>query len=142
MSYDLYAVKKDAKVKELTIGAFSWPMYLQDTGAGYVLGYGAGRNIATYVYRNDQNKASPVSNDGYKVTSSEAKMMAVVIRGYISVQKFVNKEWDEIEPIKRKSDEEYNESAKIFRSYLHNDHLEKLEKIADFMEQSGGFKIK
>lgn len=59
MGYDLTA--KNKKVEGISIGAFSWPIILQETGAGYVIGYGAGRTPARYVYQNG-NSGSPVSN--------------------------------------------------------------------------------
>jgi len=79
---------KNKKVESINVGAFSWPIILQETGAGYVLGYGAGRAPASYVYQ-DGNKGSPASNDGYKVNGTEAKAMASVLRGYATVQRFV-----------------------------------------------------
>jgi hypothetical protein len=140
MSYDLRAKNKD--VKDMSVGAFTWPIFLQDTGMGYVLGYGAGMRPGSYVYQNGNN-GSPASNDGYKVTATEAKMMAKVARGYISVQRFVNKEWDELPPEDRKEKEEWEARSqhKIYRTKVHEDHLKKLEQIADFMEKSGGFTI-
>jgi hypothetical protein len=142
MGYTLTARKKGAAVEEMNVGLFTWPMYLQETGAGYVLGYGEGRSPGSYVYKSG-GQGSPVSNDGYKVSSREAKMMAAVIRGYISVQKFVNKEWDKLSPEDRERDEVATgyKGKPIYRARFHEDHLSALEKISDFMEQSGGFTI-
>jgi hypothetical protein len=136
MGYSLVAIKKNAKISEMPVGVFTWPIFLQDTGMGYVLGYGAGMLPASYVYQNGNN-GSPSSNDGYKVTATQAKMMATVARGYVSVQRFVNKQWDELEP----EDRAEREKSDVYRKKMHEDHLKKLEAIADFMEQSGGFKI-
>lgn len=140
MSYDLRAKNKD--VKDMPVGAFSWPIFLQDSGMGYVLGYGSGMRPGSYVYQNN-NSGSPASNDGYKVTATEAKMMAKVARGYISVQRFVNKEWDDLpeEDKKQKEEAQKNSTHPIYRLKVHEDHLKKLEQIADFMEKSGGFTI-
>lgn len=139
MGYDLIPINK--QIKCISVGAFSWPIYLQDTGMGYVLGYGAGFKPASYVYQN-RNHGSPVSNDGYKVSSAEAKMMAKVARGYISVQRFVNKEWDELPKDAAKEYEEANARHKIYRPKVHEDHLIWLEKFAEFAEKSKGFKIR
>ena len=38
MGYTL--VPRNKKVDDIDIGAFSWPIVLQETGAGYLLGYG------------------------------------------------------------------------------------------------------
>lgn len=140
MSYDLYPINK--KIKEMSIGAFMWPIMLQETGAGYVVGYGSGRSPASYVFSPDKKGASPVSNDGYKISALEAKMMATVIRGYLSVQRFVNKEWDEMEEYRRKDLQETLSCGKyLYRQYFHEDRLKQFERFAEFAEQSKGFKI-
>lgn len=138
MSYDLSARNK--KVEDLRIGAFSWPILLQETGAGYVLGYGAARCAAQYVYQTDGH-GSPASNDGYIVTSLESKMMAKIVRGFISVKKFVNKEWDEMEEEDRKRTELLNEKMKVYTPYTGDKFMDICEKFADFSEKSGGFRI-
>lgn len=103
---------------------------------GYILGYGTALRAASYVYQQGNN-GSPVSNDGYKVTSAQAKMMAAVARGYVSVQRFVNKEWEALPPEEVKSWEQ----SQYCRKQMHEKHLVFLEKFADFAEGSGGFSI-
>lgn len=141
MSYDL--IPKNKNVNELRVGSFSWPIFLQETGAGYVLGYGQGRTMGSYVYQQG-NKGSPVSNDGYKVTSTEAKMIAKILRGFVSVQRYVNKEWEAIP----EADREFLQKQKVmdygtplYRGTWHEDRLKEMEKIAEFAEQSKGFTI-
>jgi hypothetical protein len=140
MGFDLNP--KNKELDSLTVGGLSWPLFLQETGMGYVLGYGTGFKPGTYVY-NNKNNGSPVSNDGYKVTSTEAKMMAKVARGYVSVQRYVNKEWEELTEEQVKECELSNErhSFKIYRPKMHEDHLKWLEKFADWAEKSKGFSI-
>lgn len=140
MGYDLIPVNK--KVDELSIGAFSWPVMLQDSGMGYVLGYGAGRSPGSYVYKSGGN-GSPSSNDGYKVSKAEAKMMAVVARGYVSVKRFINKEWAEIpeEQKNREKDFRVPNGNLIYQQETSEQFLEKMELFADFAEKSDGFKI-
>lgn len=144
MSYDLRPRNK--KVNEIRFGAFIWPMMLQETGMGFVLGYGANIQPASYVY-NAGRKGSPVSNDGYRVTSSESKAMAAVCRGYVSVKRFINKQYEDA------SDEQKNswKSAlyqgeeglvkKLYEQEVSEDFLAKLEEFAEFAEQSNGFGI-
>jgi hypothetical protein len=140
MPFELNPQNKE--LDSLFVGGFSWPMFLQETGMGYVLCYGAGFKPGSYVYNNNNN-GSPVSNDGYKVTSTEAKMMAKVAMGYVTVQRFVNKEWDELPETERS----YYENAKslgeqpLYRGKMHEDHLKFLEKFADWAEKSKGFTI-
>ncbi|EPL7677462.1 hypothetical protein RG089_000597 [Elizabethkingia anophelis] len=144
MGYDLIAKKKDAE--DLSIGAFSWPHMLQETGMGYVLGYGANFKPGTYVYQSGR-KGSPSSNDGYRVTSFEAKAMAAVARGYVSVNRFINKQYEEMPEDERKGYENalyHGDEGIVRKLYLQpvsEDYLKKLEKFADFAEKSGGFEI-
>ena len=143
MSYDLRPVNKE--IEEIRMGAFSWPIILQETGIGYILGYGAGRTPATYVYIPAKNGGSPASNDNYKVTATQAKAMAMVARGFISVKKYINKEWQEMT-------EEDREYAKKFATQWEGNRpiylpetgqkfLDEIQKFADFAEKSRGFKI-
>jgi hypothetical protein len=136
MGYDL--IPKNKKLDSFSVGWLTWPMFLQETGMGYILGYGTGMKPGSYVYQGGNN-GSPSSNDGYKVSSKEAKMMAAVARGYVSVQRYVNKEWEAIPAEQLPSYE--NAQAGIYRAKIHEDHLVKLEKFADFAEESGGFSI-
>lgn len=140
MGFELKA--KNKELQDITAGWMSWSLFLQETGMGYVLGYGTGFKPGTYVYNNNNN-GSPVSNDGYKVTSTEAKAMAKVARGYVSVQRFVNKEWEALSEEEAKQCEESNNrhSFKIYRAKMHEDHLVWLEKFADWAEKSKGFTI-
>jgi hypothetical protein len=141
MGYDLSP--KNKNVKELCIGAFFWPIMLQETGMGYVLGYGAGRSPGTYVYIPDSRGASPSSNDGYNVSSTQAKMMATVGRGFVSVKRFINKEWDEMpkeEKEKALNYKGYN-GQPIYQQPWHEDRLKQIEQFCDFAENSKGFKI-
>lgn len=138
MGYDL--CPKNKNVEEMRINAFVWPFILQDTGMGYILGYGAGLRPGTYVYLNGNN-GSPASNDGYKVTASEAKIMAQIARGYLSVKSFVNKEWDDLKEDERKQMEEWNKKDKIYTSYTGARMMDIIKQFADFAEKSGGFRI-
>lgn len=141
MGYDLRANNK--KIETFSIGAFSWPIILQETGMGYVLGYGEGREPASYVYQTG-NIGSPASNDGYKVSSAEAKAMAMVARGFVSVQRFIKKTWDEMPEDERKRTQEiknHDGTKPLYKQAWHEDRLKMIEKFAEFAEQSKGFSI-
>ena len=139
MGYELRP--KNKKIDSLHFGAFIWPIFLQETGMGYILGYGAGRTPASYVYRNGNN-GSPVSNDGYIVSSNEAKMMAKVAEGFVSVQRFVNDEWNKLPEEERKYCEEWDANRKpIYRPQWHEDRLKEIEKFIEFANNSKGFSI-
>lgn len=141
MGYDLRPRNK--KVKGICIGAFSWPIILQVSGAGYVIGYGEGRTPASYVYQPDKRGASPVSNDGYYISSEEAKMMSVIIRGFLSVCRFVNKEWEAMPEDQRLHDQNYRtlEGKLLYKQPYHEDRLKQFEQFADFAEKSKGFYV-
>lgn len=140
MSYDLHA--KNKNVESIRIGAFSWPIMLQDSGMGYVLGYGKSRVPGEYVYLNGNN-GSPVSNDGYRVTSEEAKIMAKIARGYVSVKRFINDQWEALDEAERIESEQLKINGKpLYEQQTGDGFLELIEKFAEFAERSGGFCIK
>lgn len=135
MSYDLRP--KNKEVDELRIGAFSWPIILQETGIGYVLGYGAGIAPASYVYQTG-NHGSPASNDGYIVTAFEARAMAKAARGFVSVQRFMRKEWDSLTEEEQVRKEQTKD---IYKNPWHEDRIKLVETFAEFAEKSSGFRI-
>ncbi|MDR0412812.1 MAG: hypothetical protein LBH61_03285 [Dysgonamonadaceae bacterium] len=86
MGYDLKPKNENAGYPRGMI--FTWPQILNETGACYLLGYG--ENTASpgyYVYDGTRGPGSPVSNDGFKVSSSESKIMAKVVQGIRFCQK-------------------------------------------------------
>lgn len=90
MGYDLMPKNKDAGSPRGM--AFTWPMILNETGACYLFGYGDNTaNPGFYVYNGSRGPGSPVSNDGFKITPSEAKAMAKLFRGYVSVKELSEK---------------------------------------------------
>lgn len=137
MGYDLMPKNKEAGSPRGMI--FMWPQILNETGACYLLGYGD--NTASpgmYVYNGSRGPGSPVSNDGFKVTHSEAKIMAKLFRGYVFVKKSIQEEWD------KKTEEEKNLILSFNKKAAPPcaEFLEKIESLADFCEKSGGFRIR
>lgn len=140
MGYDL--MPRNKKIESITIGAFSWPIILQETGCGYLIGYGCGRLPATYVYQ-DGREGSPVSNDGYKVSAVDARAMHDMCMGYISVKTFINKEWEALDEEERKRQEEaksYNGTS-LYQPATGQKFLDTIEKFAKFAKESKGFSI-
>jgi len=139
MGYDL--IPRNKNVSELTIGAFSWPIILQETGMGYVIGYGDGKSPGSYVYRTGNN-GSPVSNDGYRVSSFEAKAMAAIARGYVSVQRFINREWEKLTEEERHYQKTIIIDGKpLYKKGVDESRLKQIENLAEFLENSRGFRI-
>ena len=108
---------------------------------GYVLNYGAAKSPGQYVYEGGK-KGSPVSNDGFKVTATEAKMMARIARGYIFVKSFVNEEWSRLSEDGRELHRNASyENRRIYTPEVSEEFLQKILKFADFAEKSKGFRI-
>ena len=136
MGYDLRPKNKEAGSPSGML--FTWPIILNETGACYLFGYGNNTvNPGTYVYNGSRKPGSPVSNDGFKVTPSEAKAMAKLFRGYVFVKKAIREEWEKMTEEEKKlilSFDTKNEPPS-------EEFLNKIESLADFCEQSGGFRI-
>lgn len=137
MGYDLIPKKKGVNSKSGMI--FTWPVILEETGAGYLLGYGMNTfDRGRYIYNGSRPDGSPVSNDGFEVSKEDALAMAKLFRGYVFVKRELRKEWD------KKPEEE---RVRI-KSFLGNNveppaeaFLQKVEALAEFCEQSEGFNI-
>lgn len=140
MGYTLQPRNK--KVEALDFGIFSWPILLEETGIGYIIGYGKGRRPATNVYQGGNN-GSPVTNDGYKVSAFEAKAMGMMARGYLSVKRFVNKEWETLDERDKAfcKTQTVSDGKLLYVQEVGEGILEKLEKFAEFAEKSQGFSI-
>lgn len=135
MGYDLRPRNK--KLKEIYFGISIWKKMLDETGMGYVLNYGKGIEITTYIYQAG-NKGSPVSNDGYVVSAEKAKAMANVARGYIFVHGYINKLYQEMSDKDR--DIRMNDK-KYYTQPVCEYLLKNLLKFAEFAEKSSGFTI-
>ena len=138
MGYDLKP--KNKELEWFTMGAFSWSWML-DAGVGLVLGQGKGIKPATYRYIPDKKGASPCSNDGFHVTSKQAKIMAHVTRGLVSVERGKVEEWERMSEEERKQMEDWNVTRSIYNLPVRSDFIDKAEKFADWAEKSGGFRI-
>lgn len=135
MGYTLRPVNRN--LDSINFGAFIWPMMLEETGMGYIIGYGRGMNIGTHIYLSG-NHGSPVTNDGYKVSSREAKAMAAMALGFCSVRKEVNKQW---EPLDERQKEIQRNLKYLYTQEIGDAFLEKIQKFAIFAWNSKGFRI-
>lgn len=137
MGYDLVPKKEDVNSKHGMI--FTWPTILEETGAGYL--FGCGMNTFKrwkYIYDGSRPDGSPVSNDGFEVSANDALVVARLFRGYVFVKRGLREEWDKMP----------EEEQILTRSLLGEkavppaeEFLQKVEMLADFCEQSGGFNI-
>lgn len=137
MGYDLIPKKEGVDCKSGMI--FTWPVILQETGAGYLFGYGMNTfDPGKYIYNGSRSDGSPVSNDGFDVSKEDALVMAELFRGYVYVKRALREEWDK-KPEKERV---------LIKSFLGDKSeppaegfLRKIEVLADFCEQSEGFNI-
>jgi hypothetical protein len=137
MGYDLIPKRKEVKAKSGMI--FTWPIILQETGAGYLFGYGVNTfDPGRYIYDGSRPNGSPVSCDGFDVSKEEALIMARLFRGYVSVKRELRERWDN----------KQEEDRVLIKSFLGNNaeppaevFLQKVEDLAEFCEQSEGFNI-
>ena len=136
MGYDLRPKNSEAGSPSGMIS--TWPIILQETGAGYLFGYGPNTVKACYyVYNGKRGPGSPVSNDGFKVSASEAKTMAKLFRGYVFVQRAIRKDYERMSS----RDKEINSKFNWYKEPPCEDFLKKVEELAEFCEKSNGFRI-
>lgn len=142
MSFDLRA--KNKNVECIHIGAFTWPIMLQSTGMGYIIGCGSGVHPSENIFTPDKNGYSPFDNDKYFVNSQDAKSMAKLGYGFIKVKEYINNYYEEME-----DQDEANKMKKYQMPdgrYLYGQEtgvkfLRDIKKFCDFAIKSGGFYI-
>ncbi|MEG1007774.1 MULTISPECIES: hypothetical protein [Bacteroides] len=136
MGYDLIPVKKEAGSPSGMIS--TWPMILNETGAGYLFGYGDNTvKPGFYIYNGKRGPGSPVSNDGFKVSASEAKAMAKLFRGYAHVKRAIREEGE----ILNSEERAIYSKFKWYKEPPSEEFIKKVEELAEFCEKSGGFRI-
>ena len=152
MGYDFRPVNPDAG--DFHLGAFSFPVLLE--ACGYLFS-SVNRGGQWYcAFGNDprmgENYPMILSNDGFKVTEEEAKIMARIARNVVLIQRTLPDEnlgegyaskpsfkREDVEKMlmKAMSDAEPGPWPIKIRA----DFVDKFEKFADWMEKSGGFEI-
>jgi len=140
MGYNL--IPRNKKLNKFYFESFSFDWML-DAGVGLVLGTGKSIEPASFRYIPDKKGRCPRYNDGFYVTSKQAKIMSVVAKGLVSVERGKWDEWNCLSEEKQKSMKEAN------NQYLHlyilpvrEEFIEKVEKFTEWAEKSSGFKIK
>ncbi len=113
-------------------------MILNETGAGYLFGYGDNTvKPGFYIYNGKRGPGSPVSNDGFKVSASEAKAMAKLFRGYAHVKRAIREEGE----ILNSEERAIYSKFKWYKEPPSEEFIKKVEELAEFCEKSGGFRI-
>ncbi|GHV31570.1 hypothetical protein FACS1894177_06450 [Bacteroidia bacterium] len=137
MGYDLISKSKDVGFQPTGM-LFTWPQILNETGAGYLFGYGINTvGPGSYIYNGLRGPGSPVSNDGFDVTDYEAKVMARLFGGYVFVKRAIREHWDALSEMERRAILDINSN----RCPPSTEFINKVESLIDFCENSGGFTI-
>ena len=137
MSYDLMP-KND--IEEFRMGAFSWPVLLEVVGYLFPFQSKGGRWVYNWEqdkrFKEEHNYPIIISNDGFKITASEAKIMARMARNYCLIQrKLDDSHFNNDLPMSTPDWE------KKWPQKIRDDWVDKFEEFADWAEKSGGFKV-
>lgn len=139
MGYDLYPSNKE--LEKFYFGAFSWSWLLEKIGL--IIGTGAGVSPSSYSYLPDKCGRDPHCNDGFRVTASQSKALAMAAQGLVSNEKFIQKEWDKMSKEEKERKEKANQDfGKLYRTPIRKDFIEKVEKFAIWAYKSRGFSIR
>ena len=130
MGYDLSA-RHD--IEYFHLGAFSWPILLEAFGYLFPEIHKDGKFLFLTGADERYDSGTLGSNDSFRVTANEARIMARMARNYVAIQRA-------LEP---------QESVDIFQPcYMQpwpkkicEDFVDKFEKFAEWAERSGGFTI-
>jgi hypothetical protein len=139
MGMDFIAINRE--VSDFHLFSSVWCELLEETGCGYLLGYGKHFKPAYYVY--DRDWGSPISNDGMEISARDAEIMSRLCDGYIFAKTFLREDWDKLSGVEKKYMEEFLNVGKDpnFPYVAAAEFLEKVRQFSDFAKQSGGFEI-
>lgn len=151
MSYDLRPRNKD--VEEFKFGAFSFPVLLEACGYLFSCIQDGGRWYCAFGNDKRMGDSYPLilSNDGFKVTDEEARIMARIARNFVTIQRTLP---DENKTQDMRSQKSMNrDSLRMMIDAMHGnkpgpwpvkireDFTDKFERFAEWAERSGGFSI-
>lgn len=158
MSYDLRPAKRG--VEEFRFGAFSFPILLAACGALWPCLHNGGQWFCAFGVdpRMPQGDDYPriLSNDGFKVTAEEARIMARVARNVVAIQRLLpdptpeelaGAGWTRKTSFKREDVEQLLMRAMSdakpgpWPVKIRTDFTDLFEKFADWADRSNGFAI-
>lgn len=127
---------KNKELDYFSFGAFSWSWLLK-SGAGLAVNVTRGLEPSSYYYIPDKKGRSPQSNDGYYVTSKNAKLMAQLTRVIVNGEHIFARDWEKL------SDDRKNffSNSLGIQGAVRDDFLDRAEQFADWAEKSKGFWI-
>lgn len=138
MGYDL--IPSNRKLEPFHFGSFSFPILLEACGYLYVCIHKGPRWYCVF----GEDKRMPigddypriVSNDGFRVTAEEARIMARIARNYVIIQEKLPEENRGIE-----EDTSLLKSVQPWPLKIRDDFTEKFAKFSEWAPKSRGFKI-
>jgi len=156
LSYDL--IPKNKEVGSFDFGAFSFPILLEACGYLFACIQNGGQWYCTFGLdpRMPKGDTYPklLSNDGFRVTAEEARIMARVARNFVAVQRSLpdeNLAKGSIEGQKEFRKEDVLEALMRgmhggqpgpWPKKIRTDFTDRFEKFAEWAETSGGFEIR
>lgn len=151
MSYDLRPLNKD--VEEFRFGAFSFPVLLEACGYLFSCIQDGGRWYCAFGTDERMGDTYPllITNDGFRVTAEEARIIARVARNFVAIQRTLPVE-NETEDLRSKSTFTKSDVQRLIDAMhgnkpgpwpvrIRTDFTDRFEKFAEWAERSGGFEI-
>ncbi len=132
MGYDLKPRNKN--IDEFCFGSFSWG-WLMQSGVGLAIGITRGLRTFSYYYTPDKKGRDPNCNDGYYVTSKQAKLMSVLCNSIVSGERKIAIDWESIPENEKKYLEDKGSAP------VREDFVDKAERFAEWAKKCGGFWI-
>jgi hypothetical protein len=140
MPYDL--IPRKQLVPMFSFGIMSWPVLLEQFGMMFPFMQFHGRwffvSGADERFHSTHSMPQVITNDGFRVTAAESRMMAQMTRNFVHVQR-------QLERIEEKAPfpPDWHFESKHWPNYLkvHDEWIDKCATFAEWAEQSGGFKI-
>lgn len=153
MGYDLKA--NNSEQGWFKAGAFSFPILLEACGYLFPCIQNGGKWYCAFGVdeRMPEGDTYPrlISNDGFKVTAEEARIMARIARNFVAIQRTLPDE-NETDDARSKSEFTREDVAKLLVQKMHGgqehwpvkiraDFVDKFEKFAEWADKSEGFAI-
>lgn len=140
MGYDLRA--RNSKASDFHFGAFSWPVLLEQCGclwpftqkAKWYCVFGVDSRMPV-----TDRYPRLISNDGFRVTAFEAKVMARMARNYVAIQRSI----PDLSPEQEALADDMNapDWKRPWPRKIRTDFVDRFEEFAEWAEKSGGFAI-
>ena len=152
MGYDLQPKNKDAG--DFHFGAFSFPVLLEACGYLFSAIQSGGRWYCAFGSDERMGDTYPMilSNDGFKVTAKEAKIMARIARNFVTIQRTLPDE-NTSDGIEGKAEFKRDDVLALMQRAMHptappkwptkirTDFTDRFEQFAEWAEKSEGFEI-